>query len=1131
ILEHLLQTLGVGHEARRKIGIGTDFKTELSIFGFVTEGPSHHVEETGKEYFLGIDGNGSGFNFRKVENVADEVQQVRACAVDGASELDLLRRQVPIGVFAELLAEDQHAIERRAKFVGHVGQEFGFVLRSKGQLLGFFLERAAGLLDFLVLAFDFDVLFGKLLGFLGELFVRLLQLGLLRLKLGGKLLGLLEQSFRLHGRLNAVENDANAGGELLEEREMRSGEDPQGGQLDDRLHAVLKEHGQNNHVAGNRQKQAGLNRQRAGRKIGNQHPLLFRGALPDHTFARSQALAETFFAVVGKCGKQNQRFGAIRLGFHPVDYALLGINERREFGKQHAADRGEVALALQHTREASEVGLQPVLFGVAVCGQPQVVDHRIDVVFELGDLAARFHLNRSSEVALGDGGGDFGDGAYLVREVVGQQVDVAGEVLPGAGGAGHVGLTAEAPLDADFAGDRGDLIGERCERVRHVVDRVGERSHFALRVHGQLLRKLAVGDGGDDFHDTADLLGEVRGHHVHVVGEVAPGASDTGHLRLTAEFAAGADFAGDARDFGSECVELVDHRVDRILQLKNFTLHIHRDLARKVAARNRCGDFSNVGDLSREVAGHGIDGVGEVFPRSRHAGHIGLTAEPAFGTDFAGDARDFSSERAEVLNHRVERFFQLQNFAADVDGDFLREVAGSDGRGDFRDVTHLAGKVAGHEVHVVGEVLPRARDSGNLRLTAELAVGADFARHARDFAGECVELVNHRVDRILLLENFTLHVHGDLAREVTARDSRGHFGDVADLSGEVSGHGVDGVGQIFPCAGDAGDDGLSAERSIRTDLACDAGDLGSKGTELVDHRVDGFFELKNFTTHVDRDFSREIAAGDGGGDFGNIADLPGEVAGHGVDRISKVLPGAGHAGNLRLAAEFSVGADFTRHARDLRSEHAELLNHCVHDVGGAEEFAFERATVNVQAHGLSQITLSDGGDRPGNLRGGSQEVLNERVYGYFHLAPSATGLMKAAAFASSAFFADDLAEPLQILRHLLIRGGDIVERVGDFTRQTGPEARQPHREITVAHGAQAGKDGGEFALWQICDRWGEIGRGHARPWTSVSTLAVVRRILATGFGHSVSSASGGVQAHRRGERSWRCLLLPGDRSG
>ena len=180
---------------------------------------------------------------------------------------------------------------------------------------------------------------------------------------------------------------------------------------------------------------------------------------------------------------------------------------------------------------AREVGLEPVLFGVAVGGEPKVVDHRVDVVLQLGHLAARLDLDGPGQVALGHGGGHLGDGAHLGREVRGQQVHVAGEVLPGAGGAGHVGLAAEPALDADLARHRGDLVGEGRERAGHVVDGLGERRDLALGVHRELGLEVAVGHGGHDAHDAAHLLGEVGGHDVDVVGEVLPGAGHAGHLR------------------------------------------------------------------------------------------------------------------------------------------------------------------------------------------------------------------------------------------------------------------------------------------------------------------------------------------------------------------------------------------------------------------------------------------------------------------------------------------------------------------------------------------------------------------------------------------------------------------------
>src|SRR5581483_12405137 len=100
--------------------------------------------------------------------------------------------------------------------------------------------------------------------------------------------------------------------------------------------------------------------------------------------------------------------------------------------------------------------------------------------------------------------------------------------------------------------------------------------------------------------------------------------------------------------------------------------------------------------------------------------------------------------------------------------------AAGNGRRDLGDVTHLPGQVGRHQVDVVGEVLPGTRDALDFGLAAELALGADLARHARYFRGERVELVHHRVDGVLQLEDFALYIDGDLAAEIAARHRGGH---------------------------------------------------------------------------------------------------------------------------------------------------------------------------------------------------------------------------------------------------------------------------------------------------------------------------------------------------------------------
>ena len=99
------------------------------------------------------------------------------------------------------------------------------------------------------------------------------------------------------------------------------------------------------------------------------------------------------------------------------------------------------------------------------------------------------------------------------------------------------------------------------------------------------------------------------------------------HLRLAAELAFGADLARDARDFGGERVQLIDHRVDGVLQLEDLALDVDRDLARQVAAGDGGRDLGDVADLRRQVGGEQIDVVGQVLPRAGDAGHVGLAAE------------------------------------------------------------------------------------------------------------------------------------------------------------------------------------------------------------------------------------------------------------------------------------------------------------------------------------------------------------------------------------------------------------------------------------------------------------------------------------------------------------------------
>src|SRR5690606_14106777 len=474
-------------------------------------------------------------------------------------------------------------------------------------------------------------------------------------------------------------------------------------------------------------------------------------------------------------------------------------------------DRGQVALALQHAAEAGEVGLEPVLFGVLERLIFQVTDHLVDRILERCHFARGFDRDRARQVALGHRGRHVGDRAHLVGQIGGELVHVVGEIAPQAGRTGHARLTAELAFDADLAGHVRHLVAERGKRLDHSVDRFGQRRDFALGIERQLAPQVALRDGGNDVGDAAYLVGQVVRHQVHVVGEVLPCAADARHLRLSTQLAFGADFTRHARHFGREGVQLIDHRVDGVFERKDFALHVDSDLLRQVAARHGGGHVGDVADLAGEIVRHQVHVVGEVLPGTGDAAHLRLATELAFGADFTRHAGYLGCEGVQLIDHRVDGVFELEDLAFHIDSDLFRQVAESHGGGHFSDITHLAGKVRGHRVHVVGEVLPGAADAFHLRLTAKTAFGADFAGDARHFGGERVELIDHRVDGVFELEDLALHVDGNLLRQVPTRHSGGDFGDVAHLAGEVAGHGVHVVGEVFPGAGNTFHLGLPAE--------------------------------------------------------------------------------------------------------------------------------------------------------------------------------------------------------------------------------------------------------------------------------------------------------------------------------
>src|SRR5581483_2969315 len=599
-------------------------------------------------------------------------------------------------------------------------------------------------------------------------------------------------------------------------------------------------------------------------------------------------------------------------------------------------------------------------------------------------------------VAAGDSGRDLGDVADLVGQVGRHEVDVVGEVLPGAADTLHLRLTAEATLGTHLSSDSGDLVGERRQLVHHGVDRVLELEDLALDVDRDLLTEVAVGHRSRHLGDASHLIRQVRRHEVDVVGEVLPGPGHAFDSSLTAELSFRTHFPRDSGDLVGDRRERVGHGVDGLREGGDLALGLDGDLLGQVAAGNSGRDLGDVADLVGEVGRHEVDVVGEVLPGPGHAFDSSLTAELSFRSHLACDSGDFVGERGQGVGHAVDGLGQGGDLTLGLDGDLLAQVAGGDRGRHVRDVADLAGEVARHEVHRVGEVLPRAGHAFDLGLAAEDPLGAHLACDSGDLVGEGAERVGHAVDGLGQGGNFALRLDGDLLGQVAAGDSGGHLGDVADLAGEVRREEVDVVGEVLPRPGHTFDLCLPAELSFGADLTGDSGYLRRERRERVGHAVDGLGQRGNFALGFNGDLLGEVAGGDGGRDLGDVADLIGQVGRHEIDVVGEVLPRTTDAPDLGLTTELAFGAYLSRDSGHLVRERRQLVHHRVDGVLQLEDLALD-----VDGDLLAEVTLGDGGGDLGDVADLAREVGGHVVHRVGEVLPRAAHALHARLTASA----------------------------------------------------------------------------------------------------------------------------------
>ena len=101
--------------------------------------------------------------------------------------------------------------------------------------------------------------------------------------------------------------------------------------------------------------------------------------------------------------------------------------------------------------------------------------------------------------------------------------------------------------------------------------------------------------------------------------------------------------------------QVLNHRVDVVLELDDLTARVDLDFTREVALSDCGRDVRDGAYLGGKVGCQQIHVVGQIFPDARCARDVGLTAQAAFDADFARDGRDLFGKDRQRVGHAVDR--------------------------------------------------------------------------------------------------------------------------------------------------------------------------------------------------------------------------------------------------------------------------------------------------------------------------------------------------------------------------------------------------------------------------------------------------------------------------------------------
>src|SRR2546429_5344613 len=109
-----------------------------------------------------------------------------------------------------------------------------------------------------------------------------------------------------------------------------------------------------------------------------------------------------------------------------------------------------------------------------------------------------------------------------------------------------------------------------------------------------------------------------------------------------------------------------------LYKLRNSSSPTVSVFLRQITARDRRRYLGDIATLSCEISRHHIHVVGKVLPCSRNSSHVCLPTQLPFAANLPGYASHFGRKRTKLINHRVDRVFELQDLTSNVHGDFFR---------------------------------------------------------------------------------------------------------------------------------------------------------------------------------------------------------------------------------------------------------------------------------------------------------------------------------------------------------------------------------------------------------------------------------------------------------------------------